>query len=150
MGEPSRDPFAPALRRVPARHRVPKGGRARRPPGLFLSSCRPLKCPIHSHTPTLKNSHSHTDTHSRNDPHAPRHNREHAFKLSVTRTHTHVCLNRSDTCSQTQTHILTPIQIHAHTREPNPFPSGKDKTKIDFSFFFPLEKLAATRKKRTG
>lgn len=63
VGEPSRDPFAPALRRVPALHCVPKGDRARRPPGLFLSSCRPLKCPYTRTRPPSK-THIHTQTHT--------------------------------------------------------------------------------------
>lgn len=130
MREPSRDAFAPALRRVPAFHRVPKEGGARLPPGLFLPRCRPLKCLIHTHTLTPQSSHSHT--HSHNDPDTPQH--RHACELAL---RSGPCIYTSIDLTHAHKHghtFSTPTQIHIHTGEPNPFPSEKGKTKSDFSF----------------
>lgn len=76
VSEPSRELFA--LRRVPGLHCVPKGGRARLPPGLFLPHCID-HCGQHTHThtrpPSKTHIHPETHTHSYNDPDTSRHTR---------------------------------------------------------------------------
>ena len=56
-GAPCR-PFCPLLRRAPAFHRVPKGGRADSHQTLFLSSFRSLKCLTHAHIPSKTHRHT--------------------------------------------------------------------------------------------